>query len=153
GKHADIGSTSRKMTEEEIEMIEHAIESCYWDFIDKVAKGRGMTREEVHEIAQGRIWTGRQAQDRGLVDELGGMNKAIEVLKDLAKIDKDVEVVVYPQAKPSFTISLDSDLSGMKTEVLPEEIRNIIEIIDEITFYEDEKILYLMPYKFWGELK
>lgn len=148
GKHADLGSTSRKMTEEEIEMIEHAIESCYWDFIDKVAKGRGMTREEVHEIGKGRIWTGRQAQDRGLVDELGGMNKAIDILKNLANIDKDVEVVVYPQAKPSFTISLDSNLSGMKTDALPEEIRNTIEIIKEVSFYADEKILYLIPYKF-----
>ncbi|MCK4357733.1 MAG: signal peptide peptidase SppA [Candidatus Cloacimonetes bacterium] len=153
GKHADIGSTSRKMTEEEIKIIENAIESCYWDFIDKVAEGRGMTREEIHEIAQGRIWTGRQAQDRGLIDELGGMNKAIDILKNLANIDKDVEVVVYPKTKPSFTISLDSDLPGMKTDALPEEVRNIVEIIKDANFYIDEKILYLIPYKFSEKMR
>jgi len=153
GKHADLGSTSREMTKEEKEMIGQAIESFYWDFVDKVADGRGMTREEIHKIAQGRIWTGRQAKDGGLVDELGGMNKSIEELKDLAKIDKDVEISVYPKAKPGFTISFDADLPGMKTDALPEEIRNIVEIIEDLNFYIDEKILYLMPYKFPEEIK
>jgi len=153
GKHADIGATSRKMTVEETEMINNAIESCYWDFVDKVSDGRGMTREEIHKIAQGRIWTGRQAKDRGLVDELGGMDKAIDMLKKLAKSDKDVEVVLYPKAKPGFTISFDADLPGMKTEVLPEEIKNTIEIIEDLGFYADEKILYLMSYKFTEEMK
>ncbi|MEA3475107.1 MAG: signal peptide peptidase SppA [Candidatus Cloacimonadota bacterium] len=153
GKHADLGATSRKMTEEETEMINNAIESFYWDFVDKVAEGRGMTREEIHEIAQGRIWTGRQAKERGLVDELGGMDKGIIMLKKLAKIDKDVEVVLYPKAKPGFTISLDADLPGMKTEVLPEEIKNTIKVIEDIGFYADEEILYLMPYRFPDEVK
>ena len=153
GKHADLGATSREMTEEEKEMIEQSIESFYWDFVDKVAEGRGMTREKVHEIAQGRIWTGKQAKERGLVDELGGLNKAIEKLKDLAKIDKDVEVVVYPKPKPGFTISFDADLPGMKTEILPAEIKNTIEVIKEANFYADEKILYLLPYKFSDEVK
>ncbi|MBL7086659.1 MAG: hypothetical protein ISS28_06140, partial [Candidatus Cloacimonetes bacterium] len=53
----------------------------------------------------------------------------------------------------SFTISLDSDLSGMKTDALPEEIRNIVEIIKDANFYIDEKILYLMPYKFPEKVK
>ncbi|MBC8527164.1 MAG: signal peptide peptidase SppA [Candidatus Cloacimonetes bacterium] len=153
GKHADIGSTSREMTEEEKEMIKNAINNCYWDFVDNVAEGRRMTREEVNVVGKGRIWTGKQAKERGLVDELGGMNKAIDILKNLANIDKDVEVVVYPQAKPSFTISLDSDMSGMKTDALPEEIRNIVEIIKDANFYIDEKILYLMPYKFPEKVK
>jgi protease-4 len=121
--------------------------------VDKVAEGRGMTREEVHEIGKGRIWTGKQAKDRGLVDELGGLNKAVEKLKDLAKIDKDVEVVLYPKAKPGFTISLDYDLPGMKTKALPEDIRSIVEIIKDANFYADEKILYLMPYRFSDEVK
>ena len=112
-------------------------------FIDNVAEGRRMTREEVNVVGKGRIWTGKQAKERGLVDELGGMNKAIDILKNLANIDKDVEVVVYPQAKPSFTISLDFDLSGMKTDALPEEIRNIVEIIKDANFY----ILFMVEMK------
>ena len=159
GKHADLGNPTRKMTDEEEEIIRNSIEDCYWDFVNNVADGRGMTKEEVHKIAQGRIWTGKQAMELGLVDTLGGMNTAIDVLKDLVKIDEDVNVVVYPKRKPAFfTIKMKDDLPPFMrakpmSKTLPKEFRSIVEIIEESTKYGDEKILYLMPYKFTEEMK
>ena len=60
-----------------------------------------MTRDAVHELAQGRVWTGRQAEARGLVDELGGLDRAVAVAKDRAGIDAndEVELVVYPRER------------------------------------------------------
>jgi protease-4 len=83
-------------------MINH----YYWDeFVPKVAQGRKFPSvEAVHEVAQGRVWTGAQARERGLVDEFGGLDRAVEVAKELAGIpaDKGVRRVVYPAPRPFF---------------------------------------------------
>jgi protease-4 len=75
------------------------LDSFYWDdFLPKVAAGRGKDREYVHSVAQGRVWTGTQAKERGLIDEFGGLDKAVEIAKGLANIpaDKGVRRVVFP---------------------------------------------------------
>ena len=77
------------------------LEDIYEDFTLRVAEGRDIPLERVKEIAKGRVWTGTQAKEIGLVDELGGIMKAIEVAKDLADIDEDAKInlKVYPRAK------------------------------------------------------
>ena len=67
-----------------------------------MAEGRKTTQEKIDAVAQGRVWTGHQALERGLVDEIGGLDRAIRLAKERAKLDvsKDVELLVYPQ-KPS----------------------------------------------------
>jgi protease-4 len=84
GEHADLASTFRARTPEELEMIQKNIDAFYRDFLEKVAQGREMTVEDVDAIAQGRVWTGRQAAERGLVDELGGLSRAIEIAREKA---------------------------------------------------------------------
>ena len=72
-----------------------------------------MSRDEVHAIAQGRVWTGRQAKDLGLVDELGGLRRALEVAKERAGIDANQEITVVPFPRPrSFFETLNSELSA-----------------------------------------
>ena len=73
----------------------------YNGFLDKTAESRHKTRDEVHELAQGRVWTGAQAKERGLVDRLGGLEEAIAAVKELAEIDPEtaVETVVYPRRR------------------------------------------------------
>ena len=63
-------------------------------FLARVAEGRGMTRDQVHEVAQGRVWTGVQAKERGLVDELGGLDVAIAKARSLANVPEDEELVL-----------------------------------------------------------
>ena len=93
GKNAGIFDESRKWTpEERAKMEDQANKVYYGDFVPKVAKGRNKTDEEVNTLGQGRVWTGTQAKQNGLIDEFGGLEKAIEIAKDLAKLPADKDV-------------------------------------------------------------
>lgn len=99
GKTAGMFRESEKFTDEERAKFEELIKRTYYDdFVPKVAKGRGKTPEYVDSIAQGRVWTGAQGKERGLVDEFGGLDRAVEVAMELAKIPKDkgVHRVILP---------------------------------------------------------
>lgn len=98
GKHSDIGRIDRDLTETEREYIESIIDKIYDTFLDRVAEGRNMTKEQVHEVAQGRVWTGVMAKEVGLVDELGGLEKAIELAAAEAELE-DYKLREYPRAK------------------------------------------------------
>jgi protease-4 len=102
GKFAEIYSPFRTFTADERSRIEEQMQATYELFVSRVADGRKASRDKIDAVAQGRVWTGRQAMERGLVDELGGLDRAIVLAKERAKLDvsKDVELVVYPQ-KPS----------------------------------------------------
>ena len=110
GAHADLpfGATlpllgltlpDRNLDRGEKETMERVMRSLYRDFVDKVAKGRGLSTEKVEESAQGRVWSGKRALEHGLVDELGGLNRAIRIAEAKAGIpaETDVELVEYPR--------------------------------------------------------
>ena len=112
GKHAGIFREDEKWSNEEKAIFERSANFFYWDnFVAKVAKGRGRNIEEIHNIAQGRVWTGAQAKERGLVDEYGGLNKAVEIAKELANLpaEKDVRRVVFPAPRPFLETIFSSD--------------------------------------------
>ena len=93
-----IMTTNRKLTEEELKIIQVGVDDIYDRFKTIVAEGRGMTKEQVNVIARGRVWTGRDAKEIGLVDELGGLNDAINFAAEKASI-KDKKVLYYPNVK------------------------------------------------------
>jgi protease-4 len=96
--NADAWSINQPFTDEQHAHVEAEADLFYTDFIERVAHGRKMTVEAVDAIARGRVWTGADALERGLVDELGGLRAAITRAKVLAGIepDADVRVVGYP---------------------------------------------------------
>jgi len=99
GKNAGIFRETEKWTPEERTKMEEMANNVYFsNFVPKVAKGRNKTNEEVNTLGQGRVWTGTQAKENGLIDEFGGIEKAIEIAKGLANLpaDKDVKRVVFP---------------------------------------------------------
>ena len=98
GKHSDMGRIDRNMTAEERAYIESIIDKIYDTFLGRVAEGRKMSKEEVHKVAQGRVWTGTMAKEVGLVDELGGLNRAIELAAAEAGMDT-YKLKEYPKAK------------------------------------------------------
>ncbi len=106
GKMAEINSPFRPFTKEERAKVEEQLQSTYELFLSRVAEGRHSTPAKIDTMAQGRVWTGRQAKDLGLVDELGGLDAAIQIAKQRAKIDpkKDVELVVYPGRRSIFDV-------------------------------------------------
>ena len=84
GKHAAMSSDERTYSKEEREIVKGEIDRIYGLFLDVVARARGMTREQVHPIAAGRVWTGAQALERKLVDELGGVDAGVRKARSLA---------------------------------------------------------------------
>src|SRR6266850_782350 len=113
GKHAEIESPVRPFNAEELKKLQEQLQSFYDQFIEKVAESRHSTPEKIDALAQGRVWTGRQAKQNGLVDQLGGLDQAIAVAKQRAKIpaDSGVEIVVYPPRKSFYEILTD-EFSG-----------------------------------------
>ena len=94
--------------------LQEQLQAFYEQFVDKVAESRHMTPEAVDAVAQGRVWTGRQAKRLGLVDALGGLDRAVELAKARAKIapGAQVELVVYPPKKSLFDL-LGESLPGL----------------------------------------
>src|SRR3977135_4451760 len=113
GKHAEINSPARPYNPEELKKLQEQLQSFYDQFVEKVADARHSTPEKIDALAQGRVWTGRQAKQNALVDELGGLDRAVAVAKQRAKIpaDSDVERGVYPPRK-SFYELLSEQFSG-----------------------------------------
>ena len=104
GKGGSFSSATRRWTLEDQAKVEGLASRFYDRFLSLVAENRHMDVEAVHEIAQGRVWTGAQAKKVGLVDELGGFDKALAVARDKAKIaaSQDVSVVIFPAPKSAF---------------------------------------------------
>ncbi len=124
GKNAGLFRETEKWTDEERAKFQEQANAIYFtDFVPKVAKGRKMTDEAVNAIGQGRVWTGAQAKERGLVDEFGGIEKAIEIAKGLAKIPAGEEItrVALPKAPSFFEALFGNDVSAKTQEQKTQE--------------------------------
>jgi protease-4 len=106
GRWADLYAPDRPFTPEERQRIEQSLLATYESFVEKAASGRNTTPEKIDSVAQGRVWTGAQAKQIGLVDELGGLERALVLAKRRAKIDEkaEVELVIYPQRKTFYEL-------------------------------------------------
>ena len=112
GEMAGMNSPFTPYSDETRARVQEQIDAVYETFLKRVADGRGMLIDDVHAIAQGRVWTGRQAKTLGLVDELGGMREAVAVAKERAGIDADQEVTLVPFPRPrSFFEVLNTEFS------------------------------------------
>ncbi|MFD0682870.1 signal peptide peptidase SppA [Actinomadura fibrosa] len=100
GEHARMFSSTKEFSESEWERINASLDRIYDDFTAKVAEGRGLSRERVHELARGRVWTGADAREGGLVDELGGLDLALELARKKAGLPADAPVRTYPHSSP-----------------------------------------------------
>ena len=96
GKYKDMYSGYREMTSEEKEIMQGMIDEYYELFVDVVVEGRGLSKDEVRELATGQIYTGTEAKELGLVDALGGLDTAMDLAMELA----DVEVARVEYYKP-----------------------------------------------------
>ncbi|WP_187117331.1 signal peptide peptidase SppA [Parabacteroides bouchesdurhonensis] len=115
--YADLGDVSRPMREDEKTLIQSFVERGYDTFISRCAEGRDMTKEAINEIGQGRVWTGEQAKELGLVDELGGMEKAVEMAATLAEIS-DYSVTNVSTSKDFLKDFLEKQLGEVKMSLV-----------------------------------
>ena len=104
GRFAAVDSDYKSMTPAEREKLSRYVTAIYEAFLARVSEGRGVDADSIHELAQGRVWVGKQAAANGLVDELGGYDKAIELVKEAAEIGEDeaVQIVHYPPRRTMF---------------------------------------------------
>ena len=109
------------ITEDFYNVTKEGVELVYTTFVDKVATGRNMTFAQVDSIAQGRVWTGKEAIENGLVDELGSLEDAIVIAADLAGIE-EYRVRNYPDYKKDFKDLFKGPFASLKESVLTEEL-------------------------------
>src|SRR6516164_3194091 len=100
GTNATMFSSSRPFSDSEWDRINVWLDAVYADFTDKVASGRRMTHDRVHELARGRVWTGADAVANGLADETGGMSDAIAIARKRGGLPDSAPVRVYPRLGP-----------------------------------------------------
>jgi protease-4 len=160
GKNAAIFRETEPFTDEERKKFESMLNSFYWDdFLPKVAQGRGRDREYVHSVAQGRVWTGTQAKERGLVDEFGGLDRAVEIAKQLANIpaDKHVRRVVMPAPRTFFerifgggddeaTVRAEQQQQSAVVQSLPEDVRRSLRYLSLFERVRRGETMAMLPY-------
>jgi protease IV len=124
GKFKDVGSENRAMTEEERKLMQDLIDNVYTQFLNAVAEGRRLPVESVRPYADGRVLSGEQAFKAGLVDKLGGIDVAIDMIRELAKLEPKQKVnLVYPEPKRKSLLEVlgqgaaDSLLQGILNRV------------------------------------
>lgn len=125
GAFKDVGNPGRAMTHDEREYLQKLLDNVHQQFVRDVARGRRMPEEKVREIADGRIFTGEQAKDMGLVDELGGLNDAVDAAAKMAGITGEPKLV-YPEKKK---ISLLDYLLDRSAETVAERIKESLELV------------------------
>lgn len=130
-KHSVL-STNRKLTPEEMGLIQTEVDQIYTQFKKRVAEGRGLTANQVQVIARGRVWTGADALKIGLVDKLGGMNDALAFAIKEAKV-KNAKVQYYPKVKEHPFEDILEQLSKEDQESLKIQQQAVPKVIDDLT--------------------
>lgn len=158
GKNAGMFRETEKFSDDERAKFEEWIKTTYYnDFVPKVAKGRKKDAQYVDSIAQGRVWTGGQAKERGLVDEFGGLDRAVEVAKELAKIpaNKGVERVILPYPTTFLQQLLSGGGENSNTQLeqqrmvyasLPEDARRALRYMALMDKMKNGDTMLVMPF-------
>jgi len=150
-KHADAEAPFRPFLDEERDVLKRKIEQYYSLFLERVATGRHMTRAQVDAVGRGRVWTGRQAREHKLVDELGGLRQALTKARELARIRDNVPIIELPKRQQTMlgkllgVEGLHAGLGGKKGQgtmpQLPKELLRAAHAIIPYTLYEEDQPL------------
>jgi protease-4 len=149
GNYSDIGEGTRPFTAGERQIVQHEVDKIYETFTTKAAEGRKMKVEDLKKIAGGRVWSGLEAKQNGLVDELGGIEKAIELAAQQAKIGKDYRIKLLPVEK-NFFEQLMTQLGGeAKIKFMQMELGELYPVLSQIKKLQRmEGIQARMPFDF-----
>lgn len=118
GKFKDLASPTREMTPEERDILQASVNDVHSQFIEAIAKGRGMEAEKVRALADGRIYTGRQALEAGLVDKLGGFEDAVDLLAELASMKGEPGIIREKEEKGLLFRLIKGDAESLLREGL-----------------------------------
>lgn len=124
GKYKDIGSMTRPITKDEEAVLQELIDDTYNQFVDIVAEGRGLTREEVLKVADGRVFTGAQALQLGLIDKLGNLQDAIALAADMVGIEGEPKVIYPKKKRPSLLEFILEGIAQGVTRIVEKVVSN-----------------------------
>jgi protease-4 len=144
GKYAYLDDLTSPVDAGGREKLIAEMNHIYEQFVDRVASGRSLSPEAVNKLGRGRVWTGEQAKENGLVDDLGGFHTAIDVAKEQAGIEPttEVDLIFLPKEKPLLA-RLAAIFAGRGGIRLPEEIARVVRVA--VHPFEDGGMLTLMP--------
>jgi protease-4 len=154
GRNATLSSPFTPFTPEQRTKLQAYMESFYDGFVKKAAESRHSTPEQIHAVAQGRVWTGRQAREHGLVDELGGLDRAVAIAKERAGIpaDQEVELVSFPPRRTLYQAIAEQFGSpsgaGVWARLIGVEGRAIAAVAAPVRIFRRGEPLALIPFAF-----
>ena len=144
-KHSDIANGYRKLSDDELNVIQNSVEDIYETFITHVSEGRGIPVRKVDEIGQGRVWSGADALSIGLIDEIGGLEDAIASAADLSALE-DYRIITLPKKTDMFEEFIES-FSAKQNIVLPYFLGISEKMINQLEFLNSkEKIQARIPF-------
>jgi protease IV len=157
GEMSDLFAADRSLGEDGHAKLSEFIDEFYGDFITKAAEGRDTTPEEVHRVAQGRVWTGAQAHAVGLVDELGSFRTALQLAKEKAGIDGEARLVIYPRQPTFWEMLLEGSGPGLLAPALdgwttggplPDgaSFRSAVAVLRAAPLFADGRPVLMAPY-------
>ena len=146
-KYGDFGNLSRPMNKDEKAMLQSYIDKGYDTFLSRCAEGRNIPKDTLAKYAEGRIWTGNQAKTIGLVDELGGIEKAIKIAADLANLDDDYVVYEYPRKRSLFEELFYRNKNDLALKTLKKYLGDSYDIFMTIKNLKEEDFIQArLPY-------
>ncbi|MFN7329318.1 MAG: signal peptide peptidase SppA, partial [Bacteroidota bacterium] len=134
-KTGDVGeliTVTRPLTEQEKRIWQKRTDAIYETFTSKAAEGRKMNVEDLRKVASGRVWTGTQGKERGLVDELGGFDDAVKIAAEKAGVADNYKVRFYPKQKTFFEQWLSDLEENAKTKVLQDELGENYKMVEQV---------------------
>jgi protease-4 len=151
GRNANLASPFDRFTPDQRARLQDYMQGFYDNFVEKAAESRHTTPEQIDMVAQGRVWTGQQAREHGLVDMLGGLDTAVAVAKERAKIpaDEEVELVAYPPRRNFYEALTEQFRSSNVLSLLDgRETRALAAITAPVRLFRRGEALALMPFAF-----
>jgi protease IV len=151
---ADGESMYRPYTEDELRELEIKVRQLYDIFVSRVAEGRKMSPEAVDAVGQGRVWTGREAQSRGLVDRLGGIRSALDEARNLAGLSEDAPITELPVPESSLldvALKLAGVTEAPALPLLPSQLLDVARAMAPFLIYDGNESLARMEFVPLGE--
>ncbi|MDR2385540.1 MAG: signal peptide peptidase SppA [Tannerella sp.] len=147
-KYSDFGDITRPWREDEKQLMQNYTNLMYDTFLTRCAEGRGMTIEQIDAIGQGRVWTGEQALERGLVDETGDLNRAVEAAAELAGLS-DYEVKNVTLSTDPITEFLKKQIGDIKSSIVEDCLGEDAELLNTLRrIRQTEGVQARLPYDF-----
>jgi protease IV len=146
GELSDFMNPARKLSDLEKSIVQQNVEDGYDVFISRVASGRNLSKEQVLAVASGRVWSGLQAKNNGLVDVLGNLEDAITIAANKAGVEDDYRVVYYPEEKPWFEKFMSQMTNEVKVLYRQKQLGNFYPVYEQIEKMRHfEGVLVRMP--------